>query len=59
MIGHGMRFPTSPPARVSIFLEDSFALKRFQRDGGIAGLGSSLRSCYGDWNVPFKVDWIG
>jgi len=27
------------PARVSIFFEDSFGLKRFQREGGVAGLG--------------------
>ena len=37
-----------PPAQVSVFSEDSFALKRFEWEGGVAGLGSSLRNRYGD-----------
>jgi hypothetical protein len=35
-----------PPARVSVFFEDSFALKRFQRDRGVTGFGRSLRNRY-------------
>jgi hypothetical protein len=37
-----------PPALVSVFLEDPFALKRFQRGGGADGLDSWLRNRYGD-----------
>ena len=37
-----------PPARVSVFFEDSFALKWFQRDGEVVGLGGSLHAtCIG------------
>jgi hypothetical protein len=31
-----------PPARVSVFFEASFGLKRFQRDGGVAGFGQRV-----------------
>ncbi len=37
-----------PPARVSVFYKDFFALKRLQRDGGVVGLGGSLRNRYRD-----------
>jgi hypothetical protein len=35
-----------PPARVSVFFEDSFSKKRFQRDGGVAGFPNTLRNRY-------------
>ena len=38
--------PASPSlGSLTDFFEDSFALKRFQGDGGEAGVGSSLRNC--------------
>ena len=39
-----------PPARVSVFFEDSFSLKRFRRDGGETGLARVLQNRY-----PFYV----
>ena len=39
--------PASPSLGfLTDFIEDSFALKRFQQDGGVVGLGRSLRNRY-------------
>ena len=35
-----------PPARVSVFLEYSFAMKRLQRDGVVAGFPKERGNCY-------------
>ena len=46
--GRGVRIP---PARVSVFLEDSFGLKRFQREGGVTGYPKERQNRYNDASI--------